>query len=146
MKRQIVLCLLLGSAQTLLAEQARLSGHDETLYGTRLTYRRMTDCLEPRRSRLGGAGGGIETARLELAFEDLVATGCENRIEVHAAETEVCDAAGRRRQDAVYTARLIAHLDAHFGGDIKTSVPRPSAWQGSCIPVALVSVDTNAAK
>ncbi len=34
MKRQIVLCLLLGSFQTLLAEQARPSGHDETLYGT----------------------------------------------------------------------------------------------------------------
>lgn len=43
MKRQIVLCLLLGSAQALLAEQARPSGHDETLYGTRLTYRKLDD-------------------------------------------------------------------------------------------------------
>ena len=59
---------------------------------------------------------------LQFALVDLVAAGCEDRIAIFAAETQIRDSAVRSRNNRVHAPCLIANLNAHSRGHIKPPI------------------------
>src|SRR5262245_49946330 len=92
--------------------------------------------LKPRRSGSARRVPGVRAFDFQLAFINFVTARGEERVKVFAAESQVGDFAVRRRNYRVDTACLVANLNAHPCGDVKS----PFAIDAHAVRAAVVRV------